>query len=229
MGEGLARLLIKQGWSVVAIARRLDRLTTLQNELGKDSFYPFYCDVTKPKEIWQVTQTLKKKGLIPRLFFLNAGSGWKEDLGNPSVDFHREIFNVNYFGALSWIEQWLPEVKDRETIFVGISSITTLFPTLGSASYCASKAALKACFHSLSLQYDSSPVRFVTVLPGPINTALLKTDKDLPFSWAPDKAAHYILKKVFAKKEVIAFPFIWVIFFQLLSLIPKSLAAKVLK
>ena len=48
IGENLARILIKQGWIVIGIGRRLERLTALQQELGVDVFYPFFCDVTKP-------------------------------------------------------------------------------------------------------------------------------------------------------------------------------------
>lgn len=229
IGEHLARLLIQQGWLVIGIARRKEVLDKLEKELGSEVFIPYRCDVTQPDQISAVTASLKEKDQIPCLFFLNAGEGWGEDHKSMNVEDQQKVFDVNYFGAIRWIEEWFPLVKDRETTFVAMSSLITLYPAPFSIAYCASKTALSSYFQSLRLRYNRGPVRFTTVLPGGIKTALYKGDKIPPLTWTPDKAARYILRKVFSRKEVIAFPFLWVCFFRLLNLMPKSLAARILR
>lgn len=227
IGEHLARLLIQKGWIVIGIARRKEILERLEKELGSDVFIPYRCDVTQPQQVAAVTLSLKEKDQIPCLFFLNAGEGWGADHESMNVEAQQKVFDVNYFGVIRWIEEWFPLVKNREATFVAMSSLITLCPAPFSISYCVSKTALSTYFKSLRLRYNRGPVRFVTVLPGGIKTALYKKDKIPPLSWAPDKAAHYILKKVFSCKEVIAFPFLWVCSFRILNLMPKNLAAKI--
>ena len=135
---------------------------------------------------------------------------------------------MNYFGVIAWIEEWLPSCEAKETTFVGISSILALFSTPKGAAYCASKAALKSAFDSLRIQYADSNLTFITVMPGPVDTAMLKSDKPVPFKVPPYDAAKLILKKVLAKKAIIIFPLFYRIFFRLLKLLSASSVKKIL-
>lgn len=160
IGENLARLLIKDGWLVVGAARRTEKLKKLKEEFGIN-FLPVTCDVSKSKEISDASNLLRKKNIIPNLFFLNAGCAEIED--GFHTDVHRETFEINYFGAVSWIEEWLN--SNSSVTFVAISSLVAVHATPQASAYCASKAALRSCFESLNLQYANSATKFITVLP----------------------------------------------------------------
>lgn len=227
MGEALVPIMINKGWHVIGIARRFDKLQSLQTEFGSQNFTPYCCDVSLLDEIKKTSDQIKKSGLTPTLFFLNAGGGWLEEIEKFDVNLHRKTFDVNYFGAIAWIDQWLPELEKKEITFVGISSLVAYHPT-PAAAYCASKAALRSCFKSLQLQYHNTPVRFITVFPGPVDTAMLKSDKKLPFTWTAEKAADYITQRVFKNEKNIAFPLFWSLFFKTLQFIPHKWAAKIL-
>ncbi|WP_395461713.1 SDR family NAD(P)-dependent oxidoreductase [Wolbachia endosymbiont (group A) of Therophilus tumidulus] len=223
IGENLARLLIKDGWLVVGVARRTEKLKKLKENLGIN-FLPVTCDVSKSKDISDSSNFLRKKNIIPNLFFLNAGCGKIEDSFH--TDVHRETFEVNYFGAVNWIEEWLN--SNSSATFVAISSLLAVQATPQASAYCASKAALRSCFESLSLQHANSATKFITVLPGPVKTNMFKSSRLVPFVWEPQKAAEYILKKVFKGEETISFPVFWRLFFYILRIFPTKIVARIL-
>lgn len=225
IGEALAREMVDQGWFVIGVARRTERLQILQDDLGKEKFVYYPCDVTDPKDILSITNTINAQDTIPSLFFLNAGTGWPENQFEVHTELHQKTFAVNYFGAIAWVEHWTPIVKERGATFVGISSVAGLHSLPGAAAYCASKAALRAFFEAYSLMYLNGPLHFICVFPGPVKTAMLK-GANMLFTWSPDKAAHYIVKKVFRRKSLIIFPPAWNFFFRLLNWLPQSIGLK---
>ncbi len=228
IGKELARQMVKRDWKVVGIARRAELLDELVKELG-DNFIPYVCDVSQPDDIHKVSDTIKDRGLKPTLFFLNAGVGSIEKLYAVSRDKHYETFNTNYFGVVSWVESWLPAVKSYGGgTFVATSSVSSLFASPGSASYSASKAALNNCFESWRLQYLYENIGFALVLPGPVDTEMLKTGKDLPFKQKPEDTAKYIINKVFAEHKCIHPSWVYSIVMKGLKFLPDRLILKLL-
>ena len=68
IGEALSRELVKRGWSVIGIARSLEKLSSLQKELGS-AFMPFMCDVSKKADIERASKQLIEQKIIPSHFF----------------------------------------------------------------------------------------------------------------------------------------------------------------
>ena len=220
-GKWLTHLLVYDGWTVIGIARREDKLLDLKETMG-ERFYFIKCDVSDPKQVAKSCNKIKKEGLIPSLLFLNAGIGLHEDYGKLNIEDYKYTFNTNYYGAISWVEYWLPYLlKDGGTI-VGTSSVLAKQAVPNSTAYCASKAALASTFESWRIQYKYSKVNFITVFPGPMKTDLLKTKRTLPFTQNPMISARYVLKKVFSGKETITFPFPYKIFFSIVTFFPTS-------
>lgn len=229
IGRSLAVQMAQKGYYVIAIARNVEKLKELESEIGSSQIKVCVCDVSDAESIRKVSENLVQENLIPDIFFLNAGDGLVEPIGNLSLETHQKTFAVNYFGAIAWIDAFMPLVKEKGAKFIATSSILTYFATPGSASYSASKSALKACFDALRRQYLGSKLEFVCVHPGPVDTNLLKTSKKIPFIWAPEKAASYIIEKIFAGKKVIAFPLFYRCLFRILSILPDAWAMKILK
>lgn len=229
MGRALAVQMAQKGYYVVAIARNIKKLQELESEIGTSQIKIYECDVSDLASVRRVSENLRQEKLIPDIFFLNAGDGLEDSLDDFSVEIHQKTFAVNYFGAIAWIEQFLPLVKEKGAKFIAISSILTYFATPGSASYVASKSALKACFDALRRQYLNTILDFVLVHPGPMDTNLLKTRKNIPFIWKPEKAASYVIEKVFKGKKIIIFPLFYRYFFRILSLLPDAWALRILK
>lgn len=239
IGLELSREMVKRGWRVIGIARRENKLKELERELstnkfgtndfGSQAFIPFVCDVGNQEQIHNVSEKIKAMGLKPTLFFLNAGTGELENKWEFSTAIHQQTFATNYFGTIAWIEEWLSSVKQfGGGTFVATSSIAALMATPGTAAYATSKIALVHCFDSLRRQYLHDNIGFITVLPGPTDTEMLKGAgvKNMPFIHKPDEEAKYIIDQVFAGKKRIEPSWFYSCVLRILNWLPDKIALK---
>lgn len=225
IGEQFAIEMIKRGWKVIAIARRAENLDKLSQKLGATAFIPFVCDVGNLEQVHNVSEAIKAQGLKPTLFFLNAGTGESEQKWQISTVSHQQTFATNYFGAIAWIEEWLLPVKQLGGgTFVATSSVSALLAPPDAAAYAASKIAILHCFDAFRRLYLYDNIGFSVVLPGPVNTEMLKgAAQYLPFKHQSDEEARYIIDQVFAGKKQIEPSWFYSFVFRLLSLLPDGI------
>jgi short-subunit dehydrogenase len=229
IGRELAHEMITRGWTVIGIARRTQLLTTLQQEFGKQ-FIPFVCDVADLKQVHTVCEQIKAQELQPTLFFLNAGTVHNEQKWNFSTAAHQKTFATNYFGTIAWIEEWLPSIKKSGATFVATSSLLARLAAPNFEAYTTSKCALVHCFTALSRQYLSDNIGFTVVLPGPVDTEMLRgaQARQLPFIHTAKDEARRIVEGVFAGKKQIEPSWFYSLSFSLLNYLPDWLLIKVL-
>jgi len=231
VGREIAKEMVARGWKVIGIARRLELLNELKKELGENNFIPYICDVADKMSVQKVSNDIKAKGLKPTLFFLNAGVGELEKTFEFNSDIHKKTFDINYFGVINWVEQWLNNVKEYGGgIFIATSSVASILGVPHTAAYATSKAALNSCFNSLRLEYLNLNIGFSLIILGPVDTDMLKGDgaKNMPFIQTPKKAAEYIVKKVFKGKKQIHNYWFYSSFLTVLSWFPDQLVLKIL-
>lgn len=229
IGLEIVRTMVKRGWTVIGIARRKDVLERINQELG-DMFIAYVCDVGKTEQVHTACQNIKARGLKPTLFFLSAGIGDIEQPFNPLLDIHRNTFATNYFGVINWVDEWLPAVKIfGGGTFVVVSSLAAIFSSPEAAGYGASKAAINACFQALRLQYRDDNIGFVTILPGPVQTEMLKVKKELPFTHSPEEEAAYIVEQVFKQKNQIEPSWFYSCLMRFLQWLPDAISMKMIK
>ena len=222
IGKHIACEMVVRGWKVIAIARRGDELNKLAKSLGEGKLIPMVCDVSNPDQVKKTSTELINRKIIPSLFYLNAGDGDEED-ENFDLDLHRKTFETNYFGAINWIDFWMPILKKNGGgTFVGTSSLQSYVALPGSAAYGSSKAALNYTFESLDAMHYKNNIRFALIYPGPVDTPMLKTDKPIPSAWKPEKAANYIVKKVLKGKMKIKFSPRWILLLGIGKRLPRS-------
>ena len=134
---------------------------------------------------------------------------------------------INYFGVLSWVEQWADPATDNEMTFVVTSSVNAFFAPPGGAAYAASKAAIAKAFESLQLCYINTKLRFSIVYPGPIATKGLKGN--VPFVWSAEKLAKHMVRQTLKGKLRIEPSLFYSIITRLLNWLPKKRVACILK
>lgn len=228
IGKEIAKEMVGKGWTVIGVARRANLLEELHNELG-NKFIPYVCDVSDSKQVHDISEAIKNSGLKPTLFFLNAGTGYVEPPYKISSELHKNIFNTNYFGVINWVEEWITTVKSfGGGTFVATSSIASLFTTPGSAPYGASKAAVNACFESYRLLYLYENIGFSIILPGPVDTEMLKGCRKLPFKQNSAYMAKIIVDKVFEDERIIEPSKFYIIVTKLFKFLPDRLVLKIL-
>jgi short-subunit dehydrogenase len=164
IGAATARLLARDGASVVLAARRADRLDALASELP--DALALATDVTRPEQVERlVDRTLDAYGRIDVLVN-NAGQGLHVPLANLDPSDLRAVFDLNVIAPLVAMQKVLGPMQERSGgAIVNVSSATSLrvFPGLGG--YSATKAALNMLSQIARLEFEAAGVSVSVVYP----------------------------------------------------------------
>ncbi|MEA1672462.1 oxidoreductase [Nitrospirillum sp. BR 11163] len=173
-GRELARTLLDQGQVVIGTTR------DGRSDLPEDArLHVLPLDVTDAAQVKETVATAH--ALRGRLDVVvnNAGYGLLGAVEGADTAATRQMFEVNFFGALAVMQAALPLMRARRSgHIVNITSIAGLAPGVGSGLYAASKCALEGV--SLSLAQEVAPlgIRVTLVEPGAFRTDFL-TDHSL--------------------------------------------------
>ncbi|MEE9279866.1 MAG: SDR family oxidoreductase [Myxococcota bacterium] len=194
MGLATARLFAGKGWFVGGYDLNEVGLKRLSDELG-ESCRVRRLDVTDKEDYDNAVAEFGRRsaGRLDVLFN-NAGighTGWFEDI--PYEDAIR-LIQTNFIGVVNGIYAALPLLKRTENSLcftTSSSSATYGMPRL--AIYSATKFAVKGLTEALSLEFARHGVRAADVLPGLIDTPILRNSPnhsaDAPRSADPAETA----------------------------------------
>lgn len=176
IGQAIATQLIEDGMHVVAAARRLDRLTELEETIADTgaaaSILPLELDVTDESACRAVVQrTVDEFGGLDVLVN-NAGLMLLGQIdGADTVDWRRMI-NTNTLGLMYMTHAALPHLRARQGTIVQMSSTAGRVARFGNGAYAASKFAVNAFSEALRQEVAGDKVRVIVVEPGIVNTEL---------------------------------------------------------
>ncbi len=226
IGYSLSKLLIKEGASVILIARRKELLLELKS-LSKDQTKVeiIVADVTNSENVKQVfNQTIEKFGRID-VAILNAGVSGRAPVTDFQSSQAKNIFYVNVFGIINFLELLIPYfIENRTGMIVGVSSLADARGFTQSGFYCSSKSAATTLLESVRVELKPYNIKVLTVKPGFVKTPM--TDKNefhMPFLMNVEKAAKIILKGIEKEKRIIQFPLPIVIGSRILKIVPNFL------
>lgn len=175
IGAATARALARRGATVVAVARRKDRLDEVVETCRR-----FAPDSTaRPGDVRDrsfaddvVRDTQDRFGRVD-IVVNNAGISPGEDVTTRAVDDAEHIMAVNFFGALYFAGSVLPGMLERRRgSIVNVTSVSGAVPTPGEPAYGASKAALSRWSHGLAVELHGTGVHVGVLSPGPIDTEI---------------------------------------------------------
>lgn len=184
IGRELARELARAGATVVALARREDRLRDLADELRRDAPSSEYvvCDVSDVERYTTVLAELEAKHGRIDVLVNNAAIS---EPGGEGLDPFRKVMETDYFAVVAGTLAVLPGMRARhEGAVVNVSSDTARAPTPGEAGYSAAKAAVSAFTEALSFDTEEDGVHLHVLYPGWVPTEMTQTggaeDPNLP-------------------------------------------------
>jgi NAD(P)-dependent dehydrogenase (short-subunit alcohol dehydrogenase family) len=168
LGNRFAKVVHAAGATVVAAARRADRLEALRDELG-DRLVPMPCDVSVDSDCERlVHDTIELDGHLDVLIN-NAGIGEPMPAELEPIDRFREVVDVN-LNALFLLSQLAGRhmIERRSGSIVQVASILGLVAStpIKQASYCASKGAVISLTRELGVQWARKGVRVNALAPG---------------------------------------------------------------
>jgi NADP-dependent 3-hydroxy acid dehydrogenase YdfG len=171
IGAATARRLAGEGYHVVVVARRADRLETLVKEIGANAT-AVECDVTSDEAVAGLAAAVSGLGAPVTLLVNNAGGARGGDpVETGSVDDWQWMYDVNVLGTLRVTKALLPalEASGRGTI-VTVGSTAAFTPYEGGGGYVAAKHAETALVGTLRLELCGRPVRVIEIDPGMVRT-----------------------------------------------------------
>ena len=174
-GEATARHLSAQGATVVLGARRVDRLTSLAEEIarkgGKALAIP--TDVTHYDQVKKLVDTaVRTYGRID-VMINNAGLMPHSPLERLKIDDWDRMIDVNLKGVLYGIAAALPYMKQQKSgHIINVSSVAGHKVRPGSAVYAATKTAVLVISEGLRQEVKPYNIRTTVISPGAIATEL---------------------------------------------------------
>ena len=103
-----------------------------------------------------------------------AGIYIQKYIDNTEKDELDKIIDINIKGTYLMIKYALPLIRENRGNIINISSGIGVVPELTSPAYCMTKAAIIMLTKCLAQEYAYEGVRVNAVLPGPIDTPLLR-------------------------------------------------------
>jgi NADP-dependent 3-hydroxy acid dehydrogenase YdfG len=172
IGAATVEALIADGWAVIAMARRADRLTELSERTGCDVFVG---DVTSDDDVARLVEKVRSVGGI-QVLVNNAGLALGVDhVAVASSEDWATMFEVNVLGTQRMIKAMLPILREQSLVR-GVADIVTVTSTAafvsyeGGGGYNAAKAGLHAMLQALRLELSGEPLRVIEIAPGMVKT-----------------------------------------------------------
>ncbi|BBY16000.1 SDR family oxidoreductase [Mycolicibacterium litorale] len=174
MGRAGAQLFHSRGWRVAAVDRNEAGLSALDAELGSDRLWTRQVDVTDKAQLdGALADFCGARGLD--MMWNNAGvgeSGWFEDVPYEAA---MRVVDVNFKAVLTGAYAALPYLKRTPgSLMFSTSSSSATYGMPQIAVYSATKHAVKGLTEALSVEWQRHGVRVADVLPGLIDTAILR-------------------------------------------------------
>jgi NADP-dependent 3-hydroxy acid dehydrogenase YdfG len=170
IGEATARALAGDGYRVALLARRLDRITALAEDLGNGSI-AIQADVTDRDSIVAAAERVRQELGGADVLVNNAGIMLLGPFDSSQRDDYRQMIEVNLLGAITTTEVFLDQLKDGGGDIINISSVAGRTARAGNGVYAATKWGLNGW--SESLRQELLPdVRVTLIEPGAVATEL---------------------------------------------------------
>lgn len=168
IGAATAIALAKDGFRVIAVARRADRLADLAKR--SNLIESFVCDVTKQEDVDQLATHCKD--MAAEVLIHSAGGAFDAATildGDP--DIWEKTYEINVISTLRVTKAITPLMQSK-----GKGHIVIISSTAGhrayenGGSYVAAKFAETSMAHTLRLELNGQPIRITEIAPGMVKT-----------------------------------------------------------
>ncbi len=150
---------------------QLQALAEESNRLAGVQALALTADVTQPETLAAAMGQIEQAFGPVDLLVNNAGVGMRSPVGNIDLAAARQVFDVNYWGALACIEAVLPGMMaQQDGLIINISSILGHRAMPNAGIYCSTKFALNALSESMRLELKPHHIRVVSFYPGVTKT-----------------------------------------------------------
>jgi len=213
MGREFAKRIAKEEQidEMWLIARRLDRLNELGEELSKEypniTFRPISLDLSLTESVKLYGMLLEKAA--PDLTVLVNGSGFGKfgKFADIPLDEHANMIDLNSKSLVLLTQASLPYMNEGAKIY-NIDSLSSFQPVPYIAVYAATKSFVLSFSRALGAELKNRPIRVLAVCPGWVNTEFfqraMKDDTITYFNrvFEPDEVVERAIRDMNRGKDV---------------------------
>ncbi len=215
IGRELSLLLLARGATVIAVARRGERLQSIDDEARSrqlsGQWLPIVGDVTDAAvRAAAIDTAAEQRGRALDLLVNNAGVGAIGRFADASPQRLRRIMEVNFFAPVEFIRESLPLLKlGRAPVVCNVCSVLGHRAVPDKSEYCASKFALHGMSDSLRAEFKPLGIQLTLVSPSTTDSeffdSLIETGADKNSrslgSWPPERVARVTLAAIQARRS----------------------------
>jgi short-subunit dehydrogenase len=175
IGEEFARQLADRTASLVLVARRVDRLEALRDEMKRRNpslqVYVRGVDLSKQVELDDLCDWIEREKITINFLINNAGLGDTGRFVTSDSVRVKEVLLVNVFALTLLTRRLLPTlVAQKQSAILNVSSSAGFLPIPEAAIYAASKAYVTSFSEALRTELRHTSVTVTALCPGPVNT-----------------------------------------------------------
>ena len=176
LGAEFAKLFAADGYNLILIARRLEKLNELKTELENNygiSVTVFSSDLSEETAAQKVFDFVQSQNLSIDILVNNAGFGDWAFFSDSNLQKQQMMINLNIYTLTTLTHLFLTQMIQRKSgRILNVASIAGFMPGPKMSVYYASKAFVRSFTEALSveLKKTKSGVTVTALCPGPIST-----------------------------------------------------------
>jgi short-subunit dehydrogenase len=213
VGAALARRLAHEGYALGLVARRIDRLQALCDEIASSYYiraFAYQHDVVNTAEIPALLKRAMSDLGDLDLFIYCAGVLFPNDPAAYHADQDQFTLQVNLVGATAWINPIAQRFQQKHAgHIVGIGSIAGDRGRRGLPAYTASKAGLHTYLEGMRNRLWREGVTVTTIKLGQVETDMLQNADRKRRPITADRAAELIWHAIEQRKQTVYVPSWW--------------------
>ncbi|WP_269305190.1 SDR family NAD(P)-dependent oxidoreductase [Aeromicrobium sp. HA] len=166
IGEATARALSAAGFTVLAAARRRDRIERLAEEIDAIALP---CDITNPDDVARLADAFGDR--LDLLVNNAGGAKGMVDVTDADLDDWRWMYETNVLGTVAVTQALAPAlINSGAGTIINVGSTAGRVAYEGGGGYTAAKHALAVVTETLRLELNGQPVRISEIAPGMVKT-----------------------------------------------------------
>ncbi len=169
LGQAMARALHRDGWRTAIIDLPGTELEAAARN-GHDATRTYACDLTNEAQVTGICERIRLQHPSIDMVIYNAGITQIGVYADVPLAAHRKVFDVNYFGAVQVVSEFLMPLRESRGIHLAISSVAGFTPLYRRAVYAASKHALEGFFKTLRVEEKDYGVDVLIAAPSFVAT-----------------------------------------------------------
>lgn len=175
IGREFTRQLAGRAGALVLVARRLDRLEELRDELTKkDPNLNIRCravDLSQPSEVQELGAWIHREGITVDFLINNAGLGDRGTFATSEPQRVYEMLAVNIAALTTLTRAFLPAmIEKKRGAILNVSSSAGFLPIRKMAVYAASKAYVTSFSEAIRGEVGKHGIVVSALCPGPVDT-----------------------------------------------------------